>query len=352
MVEEEEIIKFGVRIVTSWMEFMLEVTHRRIAKEIAKALKLSKRESGLLESGSIQPDYWADFPHHYGKSDEIVEDILMARKLYLKNDDECYFRLGVALHYIADSWTLRPRISDKHTKWEEQIEKMPILDDSQLEEVIKNSIMPSKEVELYLAHLPVLKLQGQMISRALQIETSLKEEIQDNTTLEERYAKELMKFRNHNFIERKEHMIKDFGEGFVPVDDILMHAATLTAAFPPLETVIFIASSSVKLDLEEEGNILIWCVPTRRIIGDWLILHMIKIMESKKIKRGILITRGCLSQEAERTATMNRLEVVHATGFFISSTIPRRLSTWSNPIIDLNFAYRICLEVARSVLSS
>jgi len=138
---------------------MLEQTHVRIATEIAKALGIEdKRKVGLMWVGSKSPDSWATFPHHEGKESEIVENILNARLLFLDGDDECFHKLGIALHYIQDAWTLRPRMQDKHTKWERQIEKSPLLDDRKLEDEINNSCMPTKDVQTYLQFLEKLKL--------------------------------------------------------------------------------------------------------------------------------------------------------------------------------------------------
>ena len=136
---------------------MLEETHRKIAQKIAKELNLREREASLLETGSVNPDSWANFPHHHGKEAEIVRHILDARRLFLHGDDECYFRLGIALHYIQDRWTLRPRLRDKHTEWEVKIERAPILDDSQLAEFIKNALFPTKVEEAYLKFLEEIR---------------------------------------------------------------------------------------------------------------------------------------------------------------------------------------------------
>jgi hypothetical protein len=96
---------------------MLGSTHIKIAQKICEEMKKTeKREVDLLINGSINPDSWANFPHHSGKDDEIAENILSARRLFLKGDDECFYRLGIALHYIADRWTLRPRMAEKHTE--------------------------------------------------------------------------------------------------------------------------------------------------------------------------------------------------------------------------------------------
>lgn len=123
---------------------MLGETHRRIAKEIAKELRLGEREASLLETGSTAPDNWADFPHHHGKEKEILDNILEARNLFLENDDECYHKLGIALHYLQDRWTLRPRLSDKHTEYEREIDTCPLLDTDLLKEAIKNHIYQQK----------------------------------------------------------------------------------------------------------------------------------------------------------------------------------------------------------------
>jgi hypothetical protein len=49
--------------------------------------------------------------------------VIASRKRFLENDDECYYLLGSVLHYIQDSWTLNPRVKDKHTAWEKYIHK-------------------------------------------------------------------------------------------------------------------------------------------------------------------------------------------------------------------------------------
>jgi len=74
--------------------------------------------------GVIAPDIWKDYPHHYGKSEAIKKNILNARSFFLQNDLlNTYYHLGVALHYIQDSFTTCPSYLDRHHKWEEGIEK-------------------------------------------------------------------------------------------------------------------------------------------------------------------------------------------------------------------------------------
>jgi hypothetical protein len=108
---------------------------------------VEKRKIGLLIGGSTHPDSWMDFPHHFGKDKEIFNNIVQARRSYLQGDDECFHFLGIALHYIADRWTLRPRLSDKHTEWEKNIDNAPILDDSKLKQAIFDASIPTKTAD-------------------------------------------------------------------------------------------------------------------------------------------------------------------------------------------------------------
>lgn len=106
------------------MKSLLETTHKGIARKIATILHLPDKEARLLEIGSVSPDSWENFPHHKDKESEIIKYIFSARKKFLNRDDECYFDLGVAFHYIQDRWTLKPRVKDKHSKWEIEINKI------------------------------------------------------------------------------------------------------------------------------------------------------------------------------------------------------------------------------------
>jgi len=125
-------------------------THIRIALKIAEALGIEdERSIGLFAAGSKLPDDWGNFPHHRGKETEIVKNILSARKLYLQDDDECFAKLGIVLHYIADKWTLAPRTGDKHTKYERTIDKCPVLTNSKLKEELEKTTMPTKSVKAY-----------------------------------------------------------------------------------------------------------------------------------------------------------------------------------------------------------
>ncbi len=86
-------------------------------------VRLTNEEYDKLEEGVIAPDKWRDYPHHYGKSEKIKEYLNKARACYLQNDlPSAYFNLGVALHYIQDSYTTYPSSLPKHQEWEEWIE--------------------------------------------------------------------------------------------------------------------------------------------------------------------------------------------------------------------------------------
>jgi len=120
-------------------------------------LKLRKRETELLMVGSILPDKWGNFPHHVGKELEIIKSILKARLQFLEKDDECFSNLGVALHYIQDMWTLRPRVRDKHTEWETLINTSPYYTYSELKHYITEVGIPTKAIKKYLKLLETIE---------------------------------------------------------------------------------------------------------------------------------------------------------------------------------------------------
>ena len=136
---------------------MLGITHGAITKLIAEELKLKDRETSLLVTGSMNPDSWMDFPHHKGKSDEIVRRIMNTRRKFSQEDDECFIELGVALHYIQDKWTMRPRIGDKHTKYERSMKYAVILSNNEFEELIKKANFPTKAEKSYIDFLKTLE---------------------------------------------------------------------------------------------------------------------------------------------------------------------------------------------------
>jgi len=116
---------------------MLWKTHIRIANEVLHKLMIpeSSAEAAKFREGSVTPDEWKDYPHHYGKSSSIREYILKARRFYLNGElSSAYFCLGVALHYIEDSYTSFSSRYESHNLWEQQIEQSYFVDN--LEELI------------------------------------------------------------------------------------------------------------------------------------------------------------------------------------------------------------------------
>ena len=103
---------------------MLWGTHKRIARSVARELNLNPRETECLEKGCIRPDYWKDYPHHYGKEHQIEKWIIEARRLFLQGQRlDSIFALGVALHYVQDRWVTLPGSDMAHSWWENQIDE-------------------------------------------------------------------------------------------------------------------------------------------------------------------------------------------------------------------------------------
>ena len=123
------------------------ITHKRITKEVMNRIglmPLPRAEYKKLMDGVVAPDKWRDnnphFPHHYGRSNEIQHHLLEARRLFLQNDlPNALFNLGVALHYIQDSYTSYPSFSQiEHGNWEERIENSCLVSD--LETTIQRTV--------------------------------------------------------------------------------------------------------------------------------------------------------------------------------------------------------------------
>jgi hypothetical protein len=119
---------------------MLWRTHIRITLEIFSKLgiPLSEEEKERLKEGVIAPDKWglADLPHHYAKERQIREYLLLSRKYFLRDDFlGAYYYLGVALHYIQDSYVSMASFYPNHHSWEESIDRCTYV--SNLEETIR-----------------------------------------------------------------------------------------------------------------------------------------------------------------------------------------------------------------------
>jgi hypothetical protein len=105
---------------------MLWKTHLRISFEVLNRLgiSLSPETTQHFKEGIIAPDQWKDYPHHFGKSKEIQQHLMKARKYFLIDDSaKAFFHLGVALHYIQDSHTSFASFYPNHHRWEESIEQ-------------------------------------------------------------------------------------------------------------------------------------------------------------------------------------------------------------------------------------
>lgn len=130
-------------------------THIRITNEVMGQLgiRLTDEEYSRLKQGVIAPDKWGDYPHHYGKFNEITNYLSLARSQYLQNDlNSAYYNLGVALHYIQDSYTTYPSFLPKHDEWEEWIEGSYYTHD--IQEAIRSSVKPLNTADRcsWLAH--------------------------------------------------------------------------------------------------------------------------------------------------------------------------------------------------------
>ena len=113
---------------------MLWRTHIRISYKILDRLGIPKSgaEAASLREGIIAPDKWKDFPHHHDKDSDIEEHIMKARGFFLDNDlENACFHLGVALHYVQDSYTSLSTRSEYHTRWEEQMDEAYFTDNIQ-----------------------------------------------------------------------------------------------------------------------------------------------------------------------------------------------------------------------------
>jgi hypothetical protein len=99
-------------------------SHSEIARTIGKEIGLSTKEYSDLAYGSILPDKWKDYPHHYGKESAISMRIERARELCIKRKNP-YYELGIAFHYIADKFCL-PSDDPRHEEFEQKISESPI----------------------------------------------------------------------------------------------------------------------------------------------------------------------------------------------------------------------------------
>ena len=124
---------------------MFKSTHIRLANRVASriGIDIDSEEATHLRRGSVAPDEWMDFPHHYGRRSDIKRRILESRKEMLRGDkNQACFNLGVAFHYLADKWTSTRGSDPLHSRWERRMEKSTFVDD--VNQMVKVSI-PDKD---------------------------------------------------------------------------------------------------------------------------------------------------------------------------------------------------------------
>ncbi len=143
---------------------MLWKTHLRITKEVMRKLRvsLSFAENSFLQEGVIAPDKWKNYPHHHGKSNEIKHHLVTARCLFLNGDLlNAYYNLGVALHYIQDSYTSFASFYPNHQSWEQQIEDSYFVNDLEgiISRVLQNN-QYQRDRCLWLAQMLSREIQG------------------------------------------------------------------------------------------------------------------------------------------------------------------------------------------------
>jgi hypothetical protein len=127
-------------------EQMLWKTHIRISLEVLRKLGiyLAPEVFQSFKNGIIAPDQWQnDYPHHYGKSEKIKQHLMKSRGCYLQGDlPNTFFNLGVALHYIQDSYTSVESYNNSynertiHQNWERHIDESREVDDTDLERIL------------------------------------------------------------------------------------------------------------------------------------------------------------------------------------------------------------------------
>lgn len=164
------------------------VTHIRISNEVMDRLGIlmNKEERDSLREGVITPDKRRDFtphqyPHHYGKADVIGSYINSARARYLQSDlPRAYFDLGIALHYVQDSYTSYPSFLPKHQEWEEWIENNHYA--PQMEDAILTTIRNSSQRRWYSSLAKQLEMGAQGRDGTIRVAT-LNERKKDQWTI-------------------------------------------------------------------------------------------------------------------------------------------------------------------------
>ena len=109
---------------------MLWKTHIRISNEVLRRLNVNLPSDvySKFKEGLLAPDQWRDSPHHHGKSGAIQTNLQYARQYFLQSkQQEAFYYLGVAMHYIQDAYTSiisydSPHNQEWHHNYEQGIE--------------------------------------------------------------------------------------------------------------------------------------------------------------------------------------------------------------------------------------
>jgi hypothetical protein len=119
---------------------MLWKTHLRIGKEVLRLLgiTLSNEVASKFEDGLFTPDSQKDHEQNCSKIAEIRRSLMQARKSFLQDDlSYTYHYLGIALHYIQDSYTSVANF-DTEQSWGEKIEASQFVND--IEKTIRHHL--------------------------------------------------------------------------------------------------------------------------------------------------------------------------------------------------------------------
>ena len=149
---------------------MRKNTHIRLANQIASKTGISiySEEAKYLRGGSIAPDDWKNYPHHYGKNGSIQRLITESRKCWLRGQKtKCCFWLGVAFHYLADKWTLLRGNDKEHASWERSIDNSVFVDNTNW--VVQRSGLSDLEQQQYYSLLEKLEAKPVGKDETLQI---------------------------------------------------------------------------------------------------------------------------------------------------------------------------------------
>ncbi len=125
-----------------------------VAQELG--LKLDSEECDFLKGGSIAPDKWKDYPHHFKVDHKIRTYILQSRRHFIDGHTTAHLEcLGIAFHYIADKWTLFSGSTEEHTEWEKKLDKCKVAGD--LNKILRETLSDHQELlQQYLTLLRAL----------------------------------------------------------------------------------------------------------------------------------------------------------------------------------------------------